>query len=421
LHVPPAQPLSQRPQLASSTSRHDPEQQSSGAKPGGCPGTQGGNRPRARQALDEPQRHLPPAQPSARVSLQTRPQPPQLATSLVVSTHRPLQQVSSSAQQPLPHASTPGGQHTPVPVQTSPAGHGSDPQTHSPEEQRSGLAQATPQPPQLAASVITFRHAPLQHASEAVQSREPQVQWPRKHVSPSSQALPHSPQWAVLVRTSTQAVPQHVSPSPQAGTQASVTQMPSAQSCSSGQRVPQPPQLSASVFGSTHSCAAPQQICPAGQEHGSGMQIVSWQTWPAGHAASQAPQCRAFASVSTQPASPQHVSPGPQAAAPLQEQAPDVQSSAAGASHAFPQPPQCAGAESVSTQTSAQQVRPSPQSSALVQAVVSTSGRPPSSGTADCWIAQAVATATAAPAIPPPKVRRIAHLPGRSARTLPES
>lgn len=359
--MPLAHALPQLPQSLALTSRQAPAQQS--WAPPGLPTTQGNTRPTLRQAAEEPQRQPPPTQRSATVVSQTLPQPPQLARSDAVSTHRPEQHDSPAAQHVAPQTVAPAGQQRnvePLERHTSPSAQAAVPHRQAPITHRSFSPQACPQPPQWSVLDVMFVHAPSQQASPAAQIEPPHEQPPMMHDSPGPHAVPHAPQCRVSLITSTQLVPQHVSPSPHGGEHSTRTQIPSAHVSSAAQACPHEPQLAGSVVVSTQ--AVPQQVRPASQPpQGSGMQIPVRHTWPAGQAAPQAPQFVALSCRFAHPAPGQHVVPAAQAAAPSQVQAPAVHPLADGAPQTFPHAPQFAGSVCGSMQIAPHRSRPAGQ------------------------------------------------------------
>jgi len=176
-------------------------------------------RPPAHGALHRPNSHTcPPAHP--------RPQAPQLAALVFVSTSHPFSvapsQFANPGRQMMPH--TPTAQSTPAFARTG---------------------QALPQRPQWAAADRVSTQAPPHDVSPASQTQAPATQ-----LAPAAHARPHAPQWARSVVTSTQAVLQLVRPAGQ-------TQLPLTQAAPGGQRRLQRPQWLTSRRGSTQ--APPQR------------------------------------------------------------------------------------------------------------------------------------------------------------------
>lgn len=108
----------------------------------------------------------------------TRPQPPQLASSVLMAAQEPLQAISSGPQlethlllehsQPMSHAVPHAPQFAGSPVKSEqdppqfvvPCGH-----AHLPAVHVAVLLQTTPQPPQLVVSLRMSTHAPAQKVS----------------------------------------------------------------------------------------------------------------------------------------------------------------------------------------------------------------------------------------------------------------
>ena len=148
------------------------------------------------------------------------PHAPQLAGSLSVSRHVPLQ------------FCCPGGQAT----------------TQLPSRHTWPAVQAVPHPPQLLASMRVSAHARLvpepQRVSGAAHSR-PHV--PPEQTLPVGQRVPHMPQFSRSVAVETQRPEHAVCPGGQAR-----RQVPAAHDWPEGQTLPQPPQLELSFWMSRH-------------------------------------------------------------------------------------------------------------------------------------------------------------------------
>jgi hypothetical protein len=147
-------------------------------------------------------------------ALHDRPQPPQFALSLLVSTHE------------VPQVVFGGGQVV----------------VHAPEEQSFGDAQGTPQPPQLAGSVLVSTHFPAQSVLPPVHAQDPDT-----HVSSERQIVPQPPQFVPSDLVSTQEPPQSVRPVPHVD-----EQWPEEHTSLPVHAVPHAPQLSWLDFVSTH-------------------------------------------------------------------------------------------------------------------------------------------------------------------------
>ena len=120
-------------------------------------------------------------------------------------------------------------------------------------------AQALPQPPQLAASDVVFKHAPP-HFSNPCRQLMPQAP-PEQTASPlatAAQAFPQALQWSTLALVSTQAPLQLVVPLGQPA-----LQLPELHTWEPVHFLPQVPQLSGSAERSAQ--AAPQAVLPVAQ------------------------------------------------------------------------------------------------------------------------------------------------------------
>lgn len=175
-------------------------------------------------------RQPPEQQPSS--GPQARPQEPQLAASLLVLMHVPLQH-----DWPAPHAGPEPQPHTPA-LQVSPGPHGGSQGTapQPPSVHTSPAGQATPQPPQFAGSVWVSWQPSEQQTSPAV------------HAAPPAH-------WQVEVPTS------HTSPAAQAGSQGRSSQEPAMHPWPAGHTTPQPPQFASSFMVSAHPSG--QQVEPS--------------------------------------------------------------------------------------------------------------------------------------------------------------
>jgi hypothetical protein len=114
---------------------------------------------------------------------------------------------------------------------------------HWPFEHTWLVAQACPQPPQLAGSlVVVTQRAGLPQATVPTG----QTHWPAAQIVPPEQTVPQAPQLPALDSKSTQAPLQVVSPVPQ------VPHIPWLHEVPAEQAVPQAPQLVGSDRRSTH-------------------------------------------------------------------------------------------------------------------------------------------------------------------------
>jgi len=108
------------------------------------------------------------------------------------------------------------------PQQSCPSLHGAVPQTHWPLEQTSPARHFLPQAPQLLGSLSVLAQPEVQHVSLAAQMVPLHAQAPSVQVSGAAQAWPQLPQFALSVLVSAQVVPPqqtvgklHVMPPPQ--------------------------------------------------------------------------------------------------------------------------------------------------------------------------------------------------------------
>jgi len=210
---------------------------------------------------------------------QVRPQAPQLATELFVSTQAPSQQAPLLQLAPAPHRQTPA-------VQVSPelqAGEQGMSVVQVPPMQTSAPLQAFPQKPQLAASLEVSTHVMPQQAPPGAQAPAPQRQVPSTQTSSSTHT----------------------------GSHGGSTHIPSTQASPASHRLPQPPQASGFVEGSSmhmpsQQSAAPVQAGPVPQRQDPPEQTLACRVQPMSHA----PQSVNELSVLTH-ASPQQVRPPP--------------------------------------------------------------------------------------------------------------
>jgi len=199
-------------------------------------------------------------------SVQSLPQPPQWALSMLVSTHLPS--------------------HT-----ISPAGH-----SHAPPLHVAPIGHSVPQPPQCDVLVLVSTHAPSQNVSLLEQSHDEPVHTPPEHSQPLGQMLPHAPQLRLSVPSSA-SQPVAGSPSQSAKPLAHTEmQLPSSQATlvtlapPVGHACPQPPQFCSSFEVSEQP--VPQHVVPTQASPPAAAQLhaPSTQVSPSPHALPQAPQ-----------------------------------------------------------------------------------------------------------------------------------
>lgn len=82
-------------------------------------------------------------------------------------------------------------------------------QPHTPPKHGTPASHALPQPPQLAASLLTFAQVPPHFSKPAAHAV---LHEPLAHTAGAVQAVPHAPQWALSACRLTQALPQAASP-----------------------------------------------------------------------------------------------------------------------------------------------------------------------------------------------------------------
>ena len=287
---------------------------------------------------------------------QSLPQVPQLAGSLATSVQMPLQLTSGAMQAMVLHASPPParGKQQPPPMQTlAPAG------------------QAAPHPPQLARSLLVSMQVVPQQvlpAAQPVVVQSTVVQTPATQDAPFAQALPQTPQLAGSLVTLT-SHPSAIWPSQSAKPvlhevirQPLATQPEVPLATIAGQTLPQPPQLLGSsavtaqvtpqhVWAEGHGEPAPQPPTQVPPEHES----------PAGQALLQPPQLAGSVSVFTSQPSvttlSQSAKPGAHATMLHAELAQPARASGKGP-QALPQPPQLPGSDVSSVQMGWQQESP---------------------------------------------------------------
>ena len=182
-----------------------------------------------------------------------RPQAPQLAPSLLTSTHLPAHAMVGAR-----HTQTPSAHAEPVP-------------------------QTTPHAPQFDVSLSTETHAPPQSTKPAGQTH-----FAKTHERPPPHTTPQAPQLAELLVRSTQLWPQAEKGGIQPPTHDPARQKPALL----GQALPQPPQFCGSL--SSERQTPPQTTVPAGQAHAPEM-----HDWPPPQARPQPPQWFGSVAVST--------------------------------------------------------------------------------------------------------------------------
>lgn len=132
---------------------------------------------------------------------------------------------------------------------------------------------AIPQPPQLAMSLMTFVHAPLQTGEPSLQVHMPWMQF-----CPAPQVMLQAPQLNGSLSGFVQPWLQLVSP-----TLHSAAHMPRSQTCVASQAVPQAPQFCALALVLMQ---LPAQFCRLPWQ----VQVATWQCCPVPHTLPQAPQ-----------------------------------------------------------------------------------------------------------------------------------